>query len=290
VPIPYPDYSLYPSLEDLPDFVPFSGGGAEPLSDFGLYPSGGLYPSLSLYPGQVFGLTETVDRLLEDLPEFERESVDIVGTLDALAQELDRVDARMSQELLDIVPTTAVDLRAHESLLRLSVNPPDKTLDQRRDSVLAFYRSLANAGSAQAWVDALTALLGQSWTWREYDSRDPSSPPEYSVRLTIPFGGALLSPSGLAATPSTTGGTLTAGTRWYVVTALNVLGETTGSTAVSAVTTGTTGSVALSWSAVANATGYRIYRGPSASVVTLMGSATTNAYTDTGASAPGITP
>lgn len=63
-----------------------------------------------------------------------------------------------------------------------------------------------------------------------------------------------------AAVPHTTGGTLGAATLYYVVTALGITGETLASNEQSAVTTGGTASVTLSWAAVPGATGYKIYK------------------------------
>lgn len=95
------------------------------------------------------------------------------------------------------------------------------------------------------------------------------------------------------ATPSTTGGTLAAGTYYYRVTALTAAGETTVSNQVSAVTTGTTSSVALAWGAVTNATGYRVYRstaaGSNGAKVGADVLVPTVSYTDTGTAA-GVAP
>lgn len=94
--------------------------------------------------------------------------------------------------------------------------------------------------------------------------------------------------TGLAAAASTTGGTLAAGSYYYKVTALNAAGETAGSTEVSVTTTGSTGSVSLTWNAPGNPatqpiTGYRIYRGTSAGGESVYFTSTTNSFTDTGA-------
>lgn len=83
---------------------------------------------------------------------------------------------------------------------------------------------------------------------------------------------------------STTGGTLAAATYYYKVTALNSNGETLGSNEQSVTTTGSTSSVVLTWGAVANATGYNVYRGTAAgaeSVYYAPGNVLT--YTDTNA-------
>lgn len=61
-------------------------------------------------------------------------------------------------------------------------------------------------------------------------------------------------------TPSASGGTLATGTYYYVITALNAIGETVGSTEKSVSVTGPTGSVAVSWTAVTGATSYHVWR------------------------------
>ena len=88
---------------------------------------------------------------------------------------------------------------------------------------------------------------------------------------------------GLTATPNASSGGLSAGTYWYGVTAKVAGVETIVSAAVSATTTGTTGSVTLNWSAFPSATSYNIYRGSSATTLTaLVGSSTSLAFNDTG--------
>lgn len=80
---------------------------------------------------------------------------------------------------------------------------------------------------------------------------------------TIPGGSTvnLAAPTGVAATPSGTGGTLAAGTHYLRVTFLNAAGETIGSAEVSAVTTGTTSSISVNWTTDARATSARVYYG-----------------------------
>ena len=72
--------------------------------------------------------------------------------------------------------------------------------------------------------------------------------------------GALLPvPTGVTVTPAATGGFLSAGTRYYHVTALNQFGETTGTSDIAGVTTGTTSKNTIAWTAVAGATSYAVY-------------------------------
>ena len=68
-------------------------------------------------------------------------------------------------------------------------------------------------------------------------------------------------PAAPALTPSTTGGSLATATYFVKLTALGTTGETLASTEASAAVTGPTGSIAATWTAVAGATGYRVYVG-----------------------------
>lgn len=94
-----------------------------------------------------------------------------------------------------------------------------------------------------------------------------------------------------ATATATTGGTLAAGTYRYVVTAVNGVGETVASNEQSQVTTGSTSTVTVTWSAPAQlngVTGYRVYRtavgGGSGSELFLAAvSSPTVSYIDTGA-------
>jgi hypothetical protein len=70
-------------------------------------------------------------------------------------------------------------------------------------------------------------------------------------------------PTSLGKTASSSGGAISAGTYYWVVTATLPNGETVASNEVSATLTGSTSSVLLSWTAPsgAGATGYNVYRG-----------------------------
>lgn len=105
----------------------------------------------------------------------------------------------------------------------------------------------------------------------------------------------VLAPPVQAATvPSASGGTLASGTYRYYITAVNSNGETTISNEQTAVVTGPTGSVALSWAAVTGTpavSSYKIYRtaaGGAAGTQLLLAtvSAPTTVYTDDGSLTP----
>lgn len=97
------------------------------------------------------------------------------------------------------------------------------------------------------------------------------------------FAIGVAAPVNLAAQGSLTGGSFSAGTYYWVVTGLNGAGETTGSNEVSVVLTGSTSSVTLAWAAMPGATSYRVYRGTSSGSESHYQAASTNSFTDTGA-------
>ena len=108
--------------------------------------------------------------------------------------------------------------------------------------------------------------------------------------------GLLSPPSGVTITPFSTGGTLTAATYYYVITASNANGETTPSNEVSATVTGTTSRITLTWSPAGEnnfaPTSYSIYRGTTTGgehkLLTQV-SGSTLTYTDTGANIQTVT-
>lgn len=97
----------------------------------------------------------------------------------------------------------------------------------------------------------------------------------------------------LSATPSGTGGSFASGEYWWGVTAVMPWGETAPSNIVSEILSGSTSSVALSWSEVTDAIGYNVYRGTSAGSLTTLvdqiGSGATLSYTDTGSAGTSVT-
>jgi hypothetical protein len=104
----------------------------------------------------------------------------------------------------------------------------------------------------------------------------------FGVKPDTVSGGStvnLPAPTGVVATPSTTGGSLAAGTYYYRVTFLNAAGETVGSAEVSAITTGATSSVSITWTTNTGATSARVYRGTASGVQTTY-------YTDADGVAP----
>lgn len=92
----------------------------------------------------------------------------------------------------------------------------------------------------------------------------PSDPSQDAITFQVISSGTtsarILAPTGVAAAPATTGGSLPPATYIYHVTSYNAYGESLGSADVPAIVTTVTGEVSVTWSAVTGAIGYRVYR------------------------------
>lgn len=103
-------------------------------------------------------------------------------------------------------------------------------------------------------------------------------------------GTAIAAPTGLGATAVGSGGTFAAASYFWKVTAITAAGETTGSNEATAAIA-LNGSANLVWTASAEATGYKIYRGTVTNtqdrLVATVGAVTS--FTDTGAVGTGNT-
>ncbi|MBD5603547.1 MAG: hypothetical protein IAI48_00400 [Candidatus Eremiobacteraeota bacterium] len=127
--------------------------------------------------------------------------------------------------------------------------------------------------------------FGQQSRYRRRGQQGPSAG---AVDLTVtPSFTGIAAPAAPTLAASTTGGTLAAGTYTYAVTAYNVNGETIASTTAAATTTGTTGSVGVTVTAVTGATGYRLYGRVAGSLGLLADMGASLTYVDTGAIVPG---
>lgn len=82
---------------------------------------------------------------------------------------------------------------------------------------------------------------------------------------------------------STTGGTLAASAYFYKITAITAAGETMPSPEATVTTTGATGSVGITWTAIPGATSYKVYRGTVTNTENVFYTSLTNSFTDTGA-------
>lgn len=101
----------------------------------------------------------------------------------------------------------------------------------------------------------------------------------------------LVTPTTSAPTQSATGGTLTAATYSYRVSAINADGETIASVAQTVVVaSGTTNTVTVPWSVVSGATGYKVYGRTSGSEKLLATVGAVTSWDDTGSATPTYIP
>jgi hypothetical protein len=194
------------------------------------------------------------------------------------------------------VPVPAIVPEGPQLSLRKSAVQPHDLADQRIQDIDAeTLRSLPQDLQLELSARASTGPAGrEAWTrgftWAP-ENRYPAEARAACDYSTIDAP-ALPAPQGLATTPSLTGGTLTAATYTYEITAVRGTGETTPGTAVTAVVTGVSGSVALSWD-VEGDLRYRVYGrvagslGLLATVGPFDPEGTAPTYIDTGASTPG---
>lgn len=226
--------------------------------------------------------------LLSDLPPFERDSFDIQAVLRAIGNELARLEAARQDLISNFFPLSADSLlHFFEQMLGLPADSPQLALATRQTNVQAFMQQLKSSGTGLEWEASITKLIGTSWTYREHDPADGTSPPAYTVLIRLPFSVAAPVPSGLA-TVSGASGTPT-GTFYYAVSARTVYGETVPCAPHSV--TVAAHKVNVSWTAeVAPVIGYNVYRGTSPSTLKLLASPSTNSFTDDGTLTPTVTP
>lgn len=130
-------------------------------------------------------LSATAQRMLGSLPSYYWGNPLVERVIQAWANEIDRIDARLDQIKDGLVPSLADDtlgmLALWEATLNLPINPPDATITQRRTAVNAALRKL-DASSAAAYIVVLSAAL-RTGAWQLV--RD--FPDMLHDRLDIPF-------------------------------------------------------------------------------------------------------
>jgi len=119
-----------------------------------------------------------------------------------------------------------------------------------------------------------------------YLRRGKSGPTAAALDLTVlPSFPGLSAPAAPTATAGA-GGSLAAATYSYELTATNQNGETLPSAVSTATTVGANGSVALTWTAVAGATGYNVYGRVAGALALLASLGNVTNWNDTGTGAP----
>lgn len=192
------------------------------------------------------------------------------------------------------------NLAASAKYVGLAVAIPENT----NDVTLANITEVTTGGYARASVAWNPAAVAAGGTYgvdpvQLSNSGDVNWPAVTEDMVPAPYAFATDTASGNSiATPvistplaaAGTGGTFAAGTYYWVVTALNAKGETVASNEVSATLLANAEQV-LSWTAIAGATSYNVYRGTvSGDEGILVANTTGTSYTDTGAAGTAQTP
>lgn len=206
-------------------------------------------------------LSDTGERMLDALPSYYSEAVDVRGVLDTAATEIEALDTVINDFLGDeggdgeLFPKTSVSLLAEwEKVFDLPVDP-NKTDEQRRQAIESVLTSIKSSDSAASWKGTFDTLIGTGWSYVvDYDT--------YTITMYLPYGPEMSGPTGFSATATGTDGALPAGTYYYSVTAANAYGESPyeGGDAV-VVAAGE--HVELSWTApsIGSPDRYYVYRG-----------------------------
>jgi uncharacterized protein YmfQ (DUF2313 family) len=107
--------------------------------------------------------TDTARRILGTLPVYYHGNDFLERVAQALGNEIDRIDQRLSEIRDGLIPSTSGDtlgmLALWEATLGLPVAPPTATVEQRRDKILARFQAI-NASSSQATIAALETAAG----------------------------------------------------------------------------------------------------------------------------------
>jgi hypothetical protein len=222
-------------------------------------------------------------RLLDDLPPFVASDNTVQAALHAMALEIKRLDEARDLVQRNLWPQTASELLSvYEGFLNLSIAPPDKTLEQRRTTVLAYLQSLSSSGAGSQFQRNLSALIGSNWSYLEHDPDDGNTPAGNVLAINLPFTEAMAPPIGVSAVAGAGGsGDMLADTYRYAVTARNFFGETTVSEQVQT-TVPADGSATISWAAREGATSYSIYRGFFVNALHRIGTVTGLSFVDDG--------
>jgi hypothetical protein len=129
-------------------------------------------------------LSATATRMQKSLPSYYEDNPIIERVLQARANEIDRMDARIDVLKHGLIPGTATDelrlLSAWEYVLELPVAPPDATVSQRQAVIRAALRR-RNAISAADVMDLLTAAIGANYSIAR------NTPAQLEDTITIPY-------------------------------------------------------------------------------------------------------
>jgi uncharacterized protein YmfQ (DUF2313 family) len=110
--------------------------------------------------------TDRLRSMLRQLPPFMRGDIDVRAILRVAGNEIDLFEAKMAEMIANFTPQNAdIYLMFWEHLFRIPVESPSKTLEQRRQTVVAYLRRLSQGGPGFNWVARVIDLIGFDWQY-----------------------------------------------------------------------------------------------------------------------------
>jgi hypothetical protein len=143
-----------------------------------------LVPSTEVLPDRP--LTPLGWEMLRDLPPVLEEDPHYRAVIHAYAWEVDLLQDRVNRLIAALQPATEdeLGLPLWEALLHLS---PSGSRQSRSRVVQSNIQRVGGATEGRDWEDAVTKLIGPSWTYREHQAGVTGTPPAYTVRVILPY-------------------------------------------------------------------------------------------------------
>lgn len=135
-------------------------------------------------------MTELGLRWRDGLPSVLRDSPEHLSVLHVIAKEAERAEEKGEQVRAQFfIGRADLLLGLWEAQFRTTVAPVGESLATRRTTVKALMKHLAGTPEGREWVATVTALIGPSWSYEEYDPSIPwpAGPPAGTLRVTLPF-------------------------------------------------------------------------------------------------------
>lgn len=104
--------------------------------------------------------------MLDYYPPFLRTDYRRMALCNCAADEFNLLDLAVSKLERNCIPNTAEEhLNFYEAMLGVSVDNPNMTLVERKNTVLAFLKRVAMSGSTADWVEVAGLILATTWSY-----------------------------------------------------------------------------------------------------------------------------
>lgn len=126
---------------------------------------------------------------LETLPPVLHNDPDIRAIVYVQAREAQRMEDTLDDLIAQFFPQHATELGLAwwEALVRTTRAPLGATVADRRATVIALLQKMNSSPAGTDWVANISLLAGAGWVYEEHIPGNGSSPPENTVRITLPF-------------------------------------------------------------------------------------------------------